>query len=50
MEWAHAVAPRANILYVGAANDARGLDLALNEVVDKHLADVVSNSWGMPES
>jgi len=50
VEWTHAVAPRAHILYVGAANTAKGLDLALNEVVDKHLANVVSNSWGMPES
>jgi subtilase family serine protease len=49
IEWAHAVAPRAKIVYVGAANDARGLDQAINEVVDQHLADVVSNSWGMPE-
>jgi subtilase family serine protease len=50
VEWTHAVAPRAHILYVGAANASKGLDLALNEVVDKHLANVVSNSWGMPES
>ena len=50
VEWTHAVAPRAHILYVGAANSSKGLDLALNEVVDKHLANVVSNSWGMPES
>ncbi len=49
VEWVHAVAPRAKIVYVGAANDARGLDQAINEVVDKHLADVVSNSWGMAE-
>ncbi len=49
VEWVHAIAPRAKIVYVGAANDARGLDQAINEVVDKHLADVVSNSWGMPE-
>jgi subtilase family serine protease len=50
VEWAHAVAPGANIVYVGAANDAGGLDQALNEVVDLHLANVVSNSWGLPES
>ncbi len=49
IEWAHAVAPRAQIRYVGAANDARGLDQALNYVVDQHLADIVSNSWGLPE-
>jgi subtilase family serine protease len=50
VEWAHAVAPRADIVYVGAANDGRGLDLALNHAVDNRLADVISNSWGMPES
>jgi subtilase family serine protease len=50
VEWAHAVAPGAKIVYVGAANDAGGLDQALNEVVDRHLANVVSNSWGLPES
>lgn len=50
VEWAHAVAPEAKIVYVGAANDAGGLDQALNEVVDRHLANVVSNSWGLPES
>jgi subtilase family serine protease len=50
VEWAHAVAPGARIVYVGAANDAGGLDQAVNEVVDKHLANIVSNSWGLPES
>ena len=50
VEWAHAIAPRADIVYVGAANDSRGLDLALNHTVDNRLADVISNSWGMPES
>jgi subtilase family serine protease len=50
VEWAHAVAPDAKILYVGAANDARGLDQAIAYVVDQHLANVVSNSWGLPES
>jgi subtilase family serine protease len=50
VEWTHAVAPQAKIVYVGAANTTKGLDQALNEVVDKHLADVVSNSWGMAEN
>jgi subtilase family serine protease len=50
VEWAHAVAPRASVVYVGAANDARGLDVALNYAVDHHVADVISNSWGMPEA
>jgi subtilase family serine protease len=50
VEWTHAVAPRARIVYVGAANDAGGLDQAVNEVVDRHLANIVSDSWGLPES
>ncbi|MCX3062799.1 S53 family peptidase [Streptomyces beihaiensis] len=47
VEAVHAMAPKANITYVGAAscNDDDLLD-ALNRVVDKHLADIVSNSWG----
>jgi subtilase family serine protease len=50
VEWAHAVAPRAHIVYVGAANDAAGLDHAINTTIDRHLANIVSNSWGMPEA
>jgi subtilase family serine protease len=50
VEWAHAIAPEANIVYVGAANDGRGLDVALNHAVDNRLANVISNSWGMPET
>ncbi|HEY3764633.1 MAG TPA: S53 family peptidase [Gaiellales bacterium] len=50
VEWTHAVAPGARIVYVGAANDAGGLDQAVNDVVDHHLANIVSNSWGLPES
>jgi subtilase family serine protease len=49
VEWTHAIAPQAHIVYVGAANTSRGLDQALNEAVDQHVANVVSNSWGLPE-
>ncbi|WP_329465490.1 S53 family peptidase [Streptomyces sp. NBC_01431] len=47
VEAVHAVAPDANIVYVGGAscNDPDLLD-GLNKVVDKRLADIVSNSWG----
>ncbi|WP_327298006.1 S53 family peptidase [Streptomyces sp. NBC_01197] len=43
----HAVAPKSDIVYVGAAscNDDALLD-SLGKVVDNHLADIVSNSWG----
>lgn len=47
VEAVHAVAPQANVVYVAGAscNDPDLLD-ALNKVVDKRLADIVSNSWG----
>jgi subtilase family serine protease len=47
VEAVHAVAPNANVTYVGAAScmDDDLLD-SLSKVVDKHLADIVSNSWG----
>jgi subtilase family serine protease len=50
VEAAHAVAPGAQITYVGAAScyDEDLLD-SLSKVVDNHLADIVSNSWGETE-
>ncbi|MFG2625553.1 protease pro-enzyme activation domain-containing protein [Streptomyces sp. NPDC048473] len=47
VEAVHAVAPAADIVYVGGAScyDADLLD-SLNKVVDHRLADIVSNSWG----
>ncbi|MER6533274.1 S53 family peptidase [Streptomyces sp. 900105755] len=47
VEAVHAVAPDADVTYVGAAScqDSDLLD-ALSKVVDNHLADIVSNSWG----
>jgi subtilase family serine protease len=47
VEAAHATAPAANILYVGAPScqDA-DLNAAMNSVVDNELAQVVSNSYG----
>jgi subtilase family serine protease len=42
----HAVAPKANVVYVGARNCMDGLDEALTKIVDERLADIVSNSWG----
>jgi subtilase family serine protease len=46
LEAVHTMAPGANIVYVGAPNSGQSLDAALNEVVDKHLADIVTNSYG----
>jgi subtilase family serine protease len=47
VEMAHGLAPNAQVTYVGA-NSCYDQDLydAMATVVDKHLADVVSNSWG----
>lgn len=46
IEAVHEMAPQANIVYVGSPNNFQDLDAALNEVVDKHLASMVSNSYG----
>jgi subtilase family serine protease len=47
VEAVHAVAPRADVVYVASAScdDGDFLD-ALTKIVDGHLADIVSNSWG----
>lgn len=47
VEAVHAVAPGANITYVASRSCDNG-DFArtLNKVVDRHLADIVTNSWG----
>ncbi|MGH4027864.1 S53 family peptidase [Actinomycetota bacterium Odt1-20B] len=47
VEAVHAVAPAADIVYVGAAScyDDDFLD-SIGKIVDGHLADIVSNSWG----
>jgi len=46
VESVHGMAPAANIVYVGAPNNFQDLDAALNHVVDKGLAQIVSNSYG----
>ncbi|MGW4551765.1 S53 family peptidase [Streptomyces violaceorubidus] len=51
VEAVHAVAPAADITYVGAAScSTEDFYDALAKVVDGHLADMVSNSWGDFES
>lgn len=47
VEMAHGLAPDANVVYVGA-NSCQDTDLlsAISNIVDNHLADVISNSWG----
>lgn len=46
VEAVHGMAPAAKIVYVGAPNNFQDLDAALNHVVDKQLAQIVSNSYG----
>ncbi|HEY2061336.1 MAG TPA: S53 family peptidase [Amycolatopsis sp.] len=47
VEAAHALAPGANLLYVGGADcQDLSLDAALNYVIAGHKADIVSNSYG----
>ena len=46
VEAVHAMAPGANIVYVGAPDCASGLDETWAATIDNHVADVISNSWG----
>jgi subtilase family serine protease len=46
VEAVHGMAPAAKIVFVGSANNFQDLDTALNHVVDRGLAQIVSNSWG----
>ncbi|HEY1509661.1 MAG TPA: S53 family peptidase [Solirubrobacteraceae bacterium] len=45
VEAVHGVAPGANILYVGTKN-CSNLFNGIQKVVDKHLASIVTDSWG----
>ncbi len=46
VEAVHATAPGANILYVGAKNCEAALFNSVQQVVDGHLAEIVTDSWG----
>jgi subtilase family serine protease len=46
VEAVHGMAPGASIVYVGAPNSFQDLDAALNYVVDKDVAPIVTNSYG----
>jgi subtilase family serine protease len=45
VEAVHAMAPGARVLYVGGKNCTVDLYNAVQEVVDGHLANIVTNSW-----
>src|ERR671932_1141950 len=40
------MAPAAKIFYVGCPKSRQDLDAAMNHVVDRHLAQIVTNSYG----
>jgi subtilase family serine protease len=46
VESVHAMAPGAKIHYVGASDCDTGIDTAVNYVIQNHVADIVSNSYG----
>ncbi len=46
VEAVHGMAPAAKIVYVGAPNNYQDLDAAMNHVVDRQLARIVTNSYG----
>src|SRR5262249_28776574 len=47
VEAVHSIAPGAAVLYVaGRSCDDPDLVAALNKIVDGHLADIISDSWG----
>ena len=45
VEAVHAMAPGAKVLYVGGKNCTVSLYNAVQEVVDGHLANIVTDSW-----
>jgi subtilase family serine protease len=45
VEAVHAMAPGANILYMGAKNCINGLYDSVQQVVDGHLASIITDSW-----
>jgi len=46
VEAVHGMAPGAKIVFVAAPNNRQDLDAAMNHVVDQHLAQIVTNSYG----
>jgi subtilase family serine protease len=46
VEALHSIAPGASVHYIAASNCDTGLDTAMNYVVQHHVADIVSNSYG----
>jgi subtilase family serine protease len=47
VEWVHAMAPQASIVYAGANNNNVPLDHALEQLIQQNNVDIVTNSWGI---
>jgi subtilase family serine protease len=45
VESVHAMAPGANILFAGGKNCLGGLDAAFANIIDHHLASIITDSW-----
>ncbi len=50
VEWAHAAAPKAKILLLVSNNAGSGLDESVSYAVTQRLGQIISLSWGTPES
>ncbi len=48
VESVHGRAPAARIVFVDAPNNYQDLDAAMNHVVDRGLAQIITNSYGFP--
>jgi len=48
VESVHGMAPNAHVVFVSSPNNYQDIDAALNHVVDFHLGQIVSNSYGFP--
>lgn len=42
----HSTAPGAKLLYVGSSNAGQDFDASINHIVDKHLSNIISISYG----
>ena len=42
----HTTAPMAKLLFVGSSNAFQDFDVSINHIVDKHLAPIISISYG----
>src|SRR5665647_207822 len=46
VEAVHGMAPAAKIVYLGSPNNYQDMDAAMNHLVDRRLANIVTNSYG----